>query len=173
MMTADNVKALAIGGVSLVGVFVAWKAYSKVSAMGGGVVEAIAAAPAVAVETIGQVIGIPTTNQTQCEADLAAGNIGAASFSCPAGAFVTGAPVAAVEGIGQVVGVPKTNRTQCEADIAAGRTWDASFSCSAGTFLGSLFASKPGNADTGNGYDSNGDRAGVRYDSNGNVIGVY
>lgn len=133
MITADNVKALAIGGVALAGCFVAYKAYTKAAAIGGGVVDAIAAAPAAAVEVA----------------------------------------VGSVEGIGEVFGIPKTSMTQCEQDIAAGRTWDSSFSCSAGTFLGSLFGSKPSNTDTGNGYDSSGNRAGVRYDSAGNVIGVY
>lgn len=133
MISADNVKALAIGGVVLVGGFVAYKAYSTAAAVGGTVVDAITAAPGAAV-------------------DVAVGGI---------------------EGIGSVFGIPKTSTSQCEQDLAAGRTWDASFSCPAGTFLGSLWGSKPGNADTGNGYDSSGDRAGIRYDSAGNVIGVY
>ncbi len=93
---------------------------------------------------------------------------------------ISAAPGAAVEAaaegvqtIGAVVGIPRTDKTQCEKDLDAGRMWDASFSCPAGTFLGGLFGSKPGNTDTGNGYDSSGRRAGVRYDSDGNVVGVY
>ena len=86
---------------------------------------------------------------------------------------VVDAAVGGIEGIGSVVGIPQTNMTQCQKDLAAGKTWDASFSCPAGTWLGSLFGSKPTNTDTGNGYDSSGQRAGIRYDSAGNVIGVY
>ena len=36
------------------------------------------------VTTIGQVVGIPKTNQTQCQIDKANGDTWAASFSCPA-----------------------------------------------------------------------------------------
>lgn len=42
------------------------------------------------VEGIGSAIGIPVTNQTQCQKDLAAGNHWAASFSCPASDFLGG-----------------------------------------------------------------------------------
>jgi hypothetical protein len=41
------------------------------------------------VEGIGTVVGIPATDQTQCEKDLAAGNMWDASFSCPAGDFLS------------------------------------------------------------------------------------
>jgi hypothetical protein len=78
-----------------------------------------------------------------------------------------------VMGIGEVFGIPRTNESQCQSDLVAGNTWDASFSCPAGTFIGSLFGGGNSNTDTGNGYDGSGQRAGVRYDSNGNVIGVY
>lgn len=78
-----------------------------------------------------------------------------------------------VQGIGSIVGIPRTDKTQCQKDLDAGRMWDASFSCPAGTFIGGLFGGKPGNADTGTGYDSTGQRAGVQYDSDGNVVGVY
>lgn len=39
---------------------------------------------------IGQQVGIPATSQTQCQADLAAGNMWDASFSCSASDFVAG-----------------------------------------------------------------------------------
>lgn len=51
---------------------------------------AIGAAEGLAVGTVkgaGQVIGIPDTNDRQCTLDLAAGNYGAASASCPAPRF--------------------------------------------------------------------------------------
>jgi len=46
-------------------------------------------AAAGAVEGVGLAIGIPRTDQTQCERDKAAGNWWAASFSCPAGDFLS------------------------------------------------------------------------------------
>lgn len=38
---------------------------------------------------IGNAVGIPATSQTQCQKDLAAGNWWDASFSCPAGTFIS------------------------------------------------------------------------------------
>lgn len=52
---------------------------------------AIRAAEGVAVGTvkgIGSAVGIPDTNRTACEADVAAGRWWDASFSCPAGTFI-------------------------------------------------------------------------------------
>lgn len=43
-----------------------------------------------AVIGIGKIVGIPETNLTQCERDLAAGNYWDASFSCPASDFLGG-----------------------------------------------------------------------------------
>lgn len=137
MISFDNAKTIALAAGLLGLGYVGWKAYSKVSAAGGGLVDAVTSLPGEAVRAADETFGNTIT------------------------------------GIGEVVGIPRTNQTQCERDIAAGRTWDASFSCPAGTFIGSLFGSKPTNTDTGTGYDSTGQRAGVRYDSAGNVIGVY
>lgn len=44
-----------------------------------------------AVKGIGEAVGIPDTNADQCEADLARGDMWAASFSCPASRFIEGA----------------------------------------------------------------------------------
>lgn len=52
--------------------------------IGGAVVDLADGALSGAVVGAGQVVGIPATNQTQCERDKAAGNTWAASFSCPA-----------------------------------------------------------------------------------------
>ena len=41
-----------------------------------------------AVEGVGQSVGVPATDATQCAADLAAGRMWRASFSCPAGKFI-------------------------------------------------------------------------------------
>lgn len=43
-----------------------------------------------AVKGVGEIFGIPDTNQDQCSKDLAAGNTWDASFSCPASRFLGG-----------------------------------------------------------------------------------
>lgn len=40
------------------------------------------------VESVGQVVGVPKTNMTQCQKDIRAGDMWAASFSCPAKDFL-------------------------------------------------------------------------------------
>jgi len=57
---------------------------------GGGVAEGINRGFGGFIESVGSVVGVPVTNQTQCQQDLAAGNHWAASFSCPAGDFLGG-----------------------------------------------------------------------------------
>ena len=55
------------------------------------VASAVSAAGNVAAGAVvgaGEVVGIPDTNQTQCDKDLAAGDHWAASFSCPATTFI-------------------------------------------------------------------------------------
>lgn len=42
------------------------------------------------VQSAGDIVGLPRTEQTQCQADLAAGRYWDASFSCPAGDFLKG-----------------------------------------------------------------------------------
>lgn len=43
------------------------------------------------VESVGLVVGVPRTNQTQCQKDIRAGDMWAASFSCPAKDFLSAA----------------------------------------------------------------------------------
>ncbi|MQY50827.1 hypothetical protein [Rhodocyclus gracilis] len=61
------------------------------SGIGKGAIDAAAGAVTGTVIGIGEVVGIPQTNKTQCELDLAAGRLWDASFSCPAGTFLSGA----------------------------------------------------------------------------------
>ncbi len=87
-----------IAAVALAGVGVLWWVSQRVASSGGiaGIAEsaaagAIRAAGDAAVGTvkgIGQAVGIPDTNRTKCEADIAAGRWWDASFSCPAGTFI-------------------------------------------------------------------------------------
>lgn len=53
-------------------------------AVGGAVIEAAAGG----VIGIGQAVGIPETNMTECEKAIAEGRTWDASFACPAGTFI-------------------------------------------------------------------------------------
>lgn len=59
------------------------------AAIGGAAVDIVDGAVSGAVVGIGEVVGIPATNKTQCQRDKEAGNTWAASFSCPAKDFLT------------------------------------------------------------------------------------
>lgn len=59
-------------------------------ATGGAVFDFADGAAGEIVNSAGDVLGIPRTNKTQCEADMAAGRWWDASFSCPAGDFIGG-----------------------------------------------------------------------------------
>lgn len=54
----------------------------------GAVSNAVGGAAVGTVKGIGSVVGIPDTNQTTCNADIAAGRWWDASFSCPAGTYI-------------------------------------------------------------------------------------
>lgn len=90
-MKAVNVtpQALAVAGVAALGLL--WYATRPgvASALGAGAVGAVADVGSGAVLGVGDVVGIPRTNTDQCSADLAAGNLWDASFSCPASRFVS------------------------------------------------------------------------------------
>ncbi len=90
---AKLIAALLVAGAGAL-----WWASRQFNSSGGlaGIAEsaaagAIRAVEGVAVGTvkgIGQAVGIPDTNRTACEADIAAGRWWDASFSCPAGTFI-------------------------------------------------------------------------------------
>lgn len=84
MKTMD---ALKIAGIVAAGVAAYW-AVTKVAKVGvGGAAKAVTAAAGEAlsggVKGIGETVGIPDTDLAQCRADLAAGKMWDASFSCP------------------------------------------------------------------------------------------
>ncbi len=58
--------------------------------LGGAAINAADGFIGETVNTAGDLVGVPRTNQSQCEADLAAGRYWDASFSCPAGTFLKG-----------------------------------------------------------------------------------
>jgi hypothetical protein len=58
------------------------------AAVGGAVVDAVDGVVSGGVVTIGDKVGLPRTNMTECEKALAEGRTWDASFACPAGKFI-------------------------------------------------------------------------------------
>jgi hypothetical protein len=56
--------------------------------IGSTAVDAVTGVASGVVLGVGDSFGIPRTNPTQCERDIAAGRTWDASFSCPAGTFI-------------------------------------------------------------------------------------
>lgn len=94
MSASDSVPpvALVAGAVGLGALLYVWAQKKPGQSWAGAAAEtavgAVADAGAGAVIGIGEVFGIPETNQDQCTIDLANGDYWAASFSCPAGRFL-------------------------------------------------------------------------------------
>lgn len=63
--------------------------------VGAAVGEAVVQVGVGAVEGVGQAVGIPKTDMTECQKAIAEGRTWDASFSCPAGTFITDAVPAA------------------------------------------------------------------------------
>ncbi len=76
-----------IGIVVVIGVLLYLK--SNAANVGAAVTGAVGDAAVGAVVGIGETVGIPATNPTQCQIDLAAGDMWAASFSCDAGTYLS------------------------------------------------------------------------------------
>lgn len=92
MSAGTNVKlmaALALGAAGLV--WYVSRRFGSVENAAAAAVGAVGSAATGAVVGVGQAVGIPATNMTQCQRDKAAGNWWDASFSCPAGDFISSA----------------------------------------------------------------------------------
>lgn len=98
MDITDKAAVLAVGvGAVFLG---AWYLQSRLAgnvagAVGGALGDVAAAVPGIAADTVGglvlgvgDVIGIPRTNETECEKALREGRRWDASFACPAGTFL-------------------------------------------------------------------------------------
>lgn len=86
---------LAVGAVGLGALYLM---RNQAADLAAGAVGAAADVGAGAVLGVGDVLGVPRTNQTQCQADLKAGRLWDASFSCPAGTFIADGLGGAVSG---------------------------------------------------------------------------
>lgn len=79
----------AVGVLAVGAIGVLWFLRSNAAAIGTAAVGAVVDAGTGAVFGIGDAVGVPRTSQSQCDADLAAGNTWDASFSCPASRWLS------------------------------------------------------------------------------------
>jgi hypothetical protein len=91
-MKADALPLYMVGGLAVAAAL--WAVTRKGAAgaagqaVGSAAVEAAEGVVVGTVEGIGEAVGIPHTADDQCTRDLAAGDLWAASFSCPAPRFI-------------------------------------------------------------------------------------
>lgn len=80
------------GGAAAVGLALIWWATRAGNAakLAQGTVRVAGEAATGVVKGAAEMVGIPDTNMTQCQRDLAAGNLWDASFSCPASDYLAG-----------------------------------------------------------------------------------
>jgi hypothetical protein len=79
----------AVAGVGVLAVYLYRKGPATVARQAvAAVADAANAAVGETVNTVGEMIGIPRTNQTECEKAIAEGRTWDASFACPAGTFL-------------------------------------------------------------------------------------
>lgn len=99
MKLATDTKLIAM--VALAGAGALWWITRQGTAanLASGAVQAVGGAAVGVVKGVGSLVGIPDTNQTQCDRDLAAGNYWDASFSCPAGRFISSSVGAAKDAV--------------------------------------------------------------------------
>lgn len=91
-MKATAEQQMALGLVVIGAGLVWWLTRPGVAGkLASGAVGAAGDAAVGTVKGVGQLFGIPDTNQTQCQQDIAAGRWWDASFSCPAGTYLSGA----------------------------------------------------------------------------------
>lgn len=81
-----------IAGASLAGLALIWWATRAGNAakLAQGATRVAGEVAGGVVKGVGEIVGIPDTDQTQCQRYLAAGNYWDASFSCPAKDFIGG-----------------------------------------------------------------------------------
>jgi len=88
MISVDTKLLVAVAVVAAVG---AWYVGSRLPEMAEALPGVIADTGAGLIIGTGDVLGIPRTNETECQRALAEGRMLDASFACPAGTFLGGA----------------------------------------------------------------------------------
>lgn len=88
-MKAPTLYLIAGGAVAAAALYVwARGARETGAAIGGAAVDLADGIVSGAVITVGEAVGVPATNQTECEKAKAEGRTWDASFACPAGDFL-------------------------------------------------------------------------------------
>lgn len=87
-MKLDVQTAAVLAGAGVLALLALYVAKKGVAGAAAGAVAAAGEAASGAVVGIGQVIGIPATNETECERAKREGRTWDASFACPAGDFL-------------------------------------------------------------------------------------
>ena len=90
-MPSDTV--LIVGGVAVAALAVVWlsrkgNAQAVGETVGEAAVATIVGAGSGVVLGVGDAVGVPRTNMTECERAIAEGRTWDASFACPAGTFI-------------------------------------------------------------------------------------
>lgn len=87
-----NIKPAYLIAGAAVAAALAWAAFSRAKdtgqAIGGAVVDMADGVVTGVVVGIGEKVGIPATNMTECQRAMAEGRTWDASFACPAGTFL-------------------------------------------------------------------------------------
>ncbi|HIV71363.1 MAG TPA: hypothetical protein H9903_10565 [Candidatus Aquabacterium excrementipullorum] len=139
MSISTNVKFMAAAGLGMVALLVYLQKKNLLAGAAAGAVGAVADVGAGLALGIGDLFGVPRTDEAKCAAAKASGSLWDQSMYCPALTFASSGTAEVIQSIGDVVGIPRTNETECQRAIREGRTWDASFACPAGTFLSYTF----------------------------------
>lgn len=134
-----NMKLAAGLGFGLVALFVILQKKNLLAGAAAGAVGAVADVGSGLALGIGDLFGVPRTDEAKCAAAKASGSLWDQSMYCPALTFASSGTAEVIQSIGDVVGIPRTNESECQRALREGRTWDASFACPAGTFLSNAF----------------------------------
>lgn len=88
-LALDNTKLLMLAAGAVLGLIIVKKNFPGVIAdAAAGAVGVLGEAASGAVLGVGDVLGIPRTNETECEKALREGRTWDASFACPAGTWL-------------------------------------------------------------------------------------
>ena len=104
----EKIAALGIGAILIAPKLAGWAAQQS----GSAIVNAAGGAATGVITSIGEKVGVPQTNMTQCQLDTMAGRTWDASFSCPAADFlryVTNGTIPGVAGLNGLGASPVPN----------------------------------------------------------------
>ncbi len=115
----EKLAVLGVGAVLLVpklaGVIAQQSSKAVISAAGGAITGTVTA--------IGQQVGIPETNMTQCQKDTMAGRTWDASFSCPAADFLRYVTSGTIPGQANLQGLAGTGTNWTTLALLAGAVY--------------------------------------------------